>query len=161
MSDLAKVNQDQNQLEAIEQDGAFVPQTREQFEMIRELQEAEAALDGLELPKKTSKELAASGEVFDIIDAFSTAITGKDDNPKTVVVFMCENEVNGVFAVMKDGNSINLQYAEFFAKFKAIGRPQRRNGYNFIERLDLPKKAGNHPIVLAKAPKTVKTVNAK
>ena len=50
-----------NSLVGVEVDSDFIPQNREQFELIRELQESAAALDGLEMPKITSKELAETG----------------------------------------------------------------------------------------------------
>lgn len=149
-----------NSLVGVEMDNDFVPQNREQFELIRELQESAAALDGLEMPKITSKELAETGEVFDIVDAYTTTIEDKKTNsPKRLVVFLIESVNRELTAVMKDGNSVNLQYAEFFSKFKAIGKPQRKTGFQFVEATWLQENAGNYPIILRKAAKVVKSVN--
>lgn len=135
----------------------FTPKTQEEFELIRDLLDTAAALDGLELPRVTSQTLAKDGEVFDIVDAVQTTInvevkteTGTKIVPKVVVNFIITSPNYELAVVMKDGNSINLQYAQFFSKFKAIGKPQRKNGYNFVEATWMPKKVGNHPVILQK-----------
>lgn len=151
---LAVTESETQALAEFSSDLGFAPKTMEEFELIKSLLESAAALDGLELPKLKSIDLAQNGVVFDIIDAVQSTINVevKTENgavmmPKAVVSFIIELD-GEIYAVMKDGNSINLQYAEFFSKFKAIGKPQRKNGFQFVEATWLPKKSGNHPVIL-------------
>jgi hypothetical protein len=164
--ELAVLDNGQQALAEFSADLGFAPKTIEEFNLIRELLDTAAALDGLEFPKLKSSELAKTGDVFDLIDAVQSTINtkvktadGEISIPKSVITFVIELN-NEIFAVMKDGNSINLQYAEFFSKFKAIGKPQRRNGFQFVEATWLPKVSGNHPVILKKA-QVEKQISAK
>jgi len=151
-----------------DENGNFMPRNRDEFELVRELLQSEKEIESLAMPKFKSNRLAADATVFALLDAWVISIpdkrnarVGEVPPMKQVVCFQIELADGEQGIVMKDGNTVNLSYADFFGKWKAAGMPRRKDNMCFVEATWLPKHSDNHPVILQAAPKQVKTVNAK
>lgn len=149
---LTEVNNDLEQVRA-----AIAPlsaRNRDEMAMLAELDALDQQLENLEYETTAPSVLAASGVVFDILDAYPADIVDNGEI-KTVCCFKVEECATGIIhIVMQSMNSIREVYAKRFGGYKALGAPQEvrtLRGYQFVES-DNPKhrKAGNSAILLRK-----------
>lgn len=124
---------------------------REQLEMLQELQELEADIEGLQEGTTAASKLL--DKPLDVIDAWRTEITDKDEL-KSVVCFRVQLQETGEqHIVMQSATSIREKYANYFGKFKALGMQRVLKDYAFVE--SDKERAGNKAIILRRVAKSV------
>lgn len=129
-----------------------LPDSREQLEMIRELQDLERAVEAL--GSRFTKASDLIGVPVHIRDAWSMEIT---DNgaPKTVVVFQVITVDDAeVHHIMQSKTGPRAQIADYFSKFRAVGVERQLLDYQLVES---GKDNGqpNRAVIWARAPKSI------
>lgn len=132
----------------------MTPATREQMAMLAELNALDQQLENLDTETTSPTEMARTGVVVDIHDAYPAEIKDGDEL-KSVCVFVCVEQETGLqHLVMQSLNSIREVYVKRFGGYKVLGAPDEiriMRGYRFVVS-DNPKhrKAGNSAILLQK-----------
>lgn len=137
---------------------AVVPTSREQLEMLIELNALEKTVESL--GEKTTKptDLADSGVVFDILDCWFTEIRDGDEMKKVVCFQIQETDTGLNHIVMQGSGSVRDTYANYFGAFKAVGVPKRLANYRYVYS-EKTYAAGNKAVILERVNAQAKAIN--
>lgn len=136
---------------AIDTPQAFVPTSREQVELVAQLNDLRSTLEsGIENLTKPG-DLAESGTVFDIVDCFSLDWREGDEVETKIMFQLVERDTGIAHNVMQSNDSagVRMRYAQYFSVYKAASGQVAPPLENFRFRYtDKVFKAGNRAVIL-------------